>query len=79
MPAFLLSLREGLEAALIIGIVLGAVNKIRRTDLVPTVWLGILEQLDQNPKKWDLKALHTMLVGGAAAPLAMNADAVAVP
>src|SRR5829696_3648627 len=42
LPTYLLSLREGLEAALIIGIVLGAVNKIRRTDLVPTVWLGTL-------------------------------------
>jgi len=42
LPTYLLSLREGLEAALIIGIVLGAVNKIRRTDLTSTVWLGIL-------------------------------------
>ena len=42
LPTYLLSLREGLEAALIIGIVLGAVNKIRRNDLVPAVWLGTL-------------------------------------
>jgi len=42
LPTYLLSLREGLEAALIIGIVLGAVNKIRRNDLTPAVWLGIL-------------------------------------
>ena len=42
LPTYLLSLREGLEAALIIGIVLGAVSKIRRNDLVPTVWLGTL-------------------------------------
>jgi high-affinity iron transporter len=42
LPTYLLSLREGLEAALIIGIVLGAVNKIRRTDLIPSVWLGTL-------------------------------------
>lgn len=40
LPTYLLSLREGLEAALIIGIVLGAVNKIRRNDLTPAVWLG---------------------------------------
>jgi fatty-acyl-CoA synthase len=38
---------------------------------VPTVWLGILEQLDQNPGKWNLKPLHTMIVGGSAAPQAM--------
>jgi len=42
LPTYLLSLREGLEAALIIGIVLGAVTKIRRTDLSPAVWLGTL-------------------------------------
>ena len=38
---------------------------------VPTVWLAILDQLDCNPGKWDLKALHTMIVGGSAAPQAM--------
>ncbi|RPJ26523.1 MAG: iron permease [Chloroflexi bacterium] len=40
LPTYLLSLREGLEAALIIGIVLGALTKIRRNDLAPAVWLG---------------------------------------
>ncbi len=42
LPTYLLSLREGLEAALIIGIVLGAVNKIHRKDLSPAVWFGTL-------------------------------------
>jgi high-affinity iron transporter len=42
LPTYLLSLREGLEAALIIGIVLGAVNKIHRKDLAPAVWIGTL-------------------------------------
>jgi high-affinity iron transporter len=42
LPTYLLSLREGLEAALIIGIVLGAVGKIRRADLAPAVWFGVL-------------------------------------
>ena len=42
LPTYLLSLREELEAALIIGIVLGAVSKIRRKDLTPSVWLGVL-------------------------------------
>jgi high-affinity iron transporter len=42
LPTYLLSLREGLEAALIIGIVLGAVSKIRRNDLAPAAWLGTL-------------------------------------
>ncbi|MBI5965669.1 MAG: FTR1 family protein [Chloroflexi bacterium] len=42
VSSYLLSLREGLEAALIIGIVLGALRKIRRTDLSPALWLGTL-------------------------------------
>ena len=42
VSSFLLSLREGLEAALIIGIVLGALRKIRRTDLAPALWVGTL-------------------------------------
>lgn len=45
LPSFLLSLREGLEAALIIGIVLGALQKIRRTDLTPALWMGALAAL----------------------------------
>jgi high-affinity iron transporter len=40
LSAFILSLREGLEAALIIGIVLGALHQIRRLELLPSVWLG---------------------------------------
>lgn len=42
LPTYLLSLREGLEAALVIGIVLGALSKIRRTELSSAVWLGTL-------------------------------------
>ena len=37
LPTYLFSLREGLEATLIIGIVFGAVNKIHRKDLAPAV------------------------------------------
>ncbi|MDZ7843394.1 MAG: iron uptake transporter permease EfeU [Anaerolineales bacterium] len=40
--SFLLSLREGIEAALIIGIVLGTLRKIKRTDLAPRVWYGAI-------------------------------------
>jgi high-affinity iron transporter len=39
-PSFLLSLREGLEAALIIGIVLGALSQMKRSDLKSAIWLG---------------------------------------
>ena len=40
IPSFLLALREGLEAALIIGIVLGALHKMNRPALKPAVWRG---------------------------------------
>lgn len=42
LPSYLLSLREGLEAALIIGIVLGALKKINRPDQNRAVWAGVL-------------------------------------
>ncbi|HEY5903416.1 MAG TPA: FTR1 family protein [Anaerolineales bacterium] len=42
LPSYLLSLREGIEAALIIGIVLGALRQIRRTDLSPALWWGVI-------------------------------------
>lgn len=42
LPSFVLSLREGLEAALIIGIVLGALRKMQRSNLVPVVWIGAI-------------------------------------
>lgn len=41
LPSFLLSLREGLEAALIIGIILGALHKLHRSELKPVVWRGV--------------------------------------
>src|SRR5574340_1484963 len=39
--AFLLALREGLEAALIVGIVLGALRKLDEMRHVRYVWLGV--------------------------------------
>ena len=38
---------------------------------VPTVWLGVLALLDENPTKWDLGAVRMIAVGGAAAPSAL--------
>lgn len=40
-PSLLLSLREGLEAALIIGIIIGALNKLHQEELKPVVWRGV--------------------------------------
>jgi len=42
LPSYLLSLREGIEAALIVGILLGAVRQMKRLDLVPVIWWGTL-------------------------------------
>lgn len=42
LPSFTLSLREGLEAALIIGIVLGSLRQMQRTELKPVIWFGVL-------------------------------------
>ena len=44
-PGFLLSLREGLEAALIVGIVLAALRKIDRSSLSSSVWYGVAAAL----------------------------------
>jgi fatty-acyl-CoA synthase len=40
---------------------------------VPTIWMGILARLDEEPGKWDLSAMKAMLVGGSAVPRAMIA------
>lgn len=42
VTGFFLSLREGLEIALVIGIVLGSLKRLQRTDLAGAVWLGVL-------------------------------------
>ena len=38
--SFFLSLREGLEAALIIGVLFGALKKLNRTNYQTPIWLG---------------------------------------
>jgi high-affinity iron transporter len=41
IAALLITLREGLEAALIVGIVLGVLRKLGRTDRSRLVWIGV--------------------------------------
>lgn len=41
LSALLIALREGLEAALIVGIVLGYLNRIGRRDRAPYAWAGV--------------------------------------
>lgn len=38
---------------------------------VPTIWIGILDLLDKDPKRFDLGAMRTMVIGGSAAPPAL--------
>jgi len=42
LPSFILSLREGIEAALIIGIILGVLNKLSQQELKSSMWRGVL-------------------------------------
>ncbi len=46
-------------------------ERVTLTAGVPTIWLGILQELDKNPGRWDLSSLRAMLVGGSAAPRGM--------
>src|SRR5262249_42929086 len=46
-------------------------ERVTLTAGVPTVWLGVLHELDQHPRKYDLSALRAIVVGGSAAPLSM--------
>jgi len=43
-------------------------ERVTVTGGVPTIWLGILRLLDSDPGRYDLTALRSMVVGGAAAP-----------
>ena len=42
LAAYILSLREGLEAALIVGILIGALRKMRRQEMNRHIWAGVL-------------------------------------
>jgi fatty-acyl-CoA synthase len=46
-------------------------ERVTLTAGVPTVWLGVLNELDQHPGEYDLSALRAIVIGGSAAPPAM--------
>ncbi|HTX32535.1 MAG TPA: long-chain fatty acid--CoA ligase [Solirubrobacteraceae bacterium] len=48
-------------------------EKVTITAGVPTVWMAILEALNDEPERWDLSALRLMIVGGSAVPKSMIA------
>src|SRR5207248_11692952 len=48
-----------------------AEHRVTWTAGVPTLWLGMLKFLDEQPGRWDLSHMSGMLVGGAAVPRSM--------
>jgi fatty-acyl-CoA synthase len=46
-------------------------EKVTVTAGVPTVWMAILQALNDEPERWDLSALRLMIVGGSAVPRSM--------
>ncbi len=46
-------------------------ERVTVTGGVPTVWLGILRLLDEQPGRHDLSSLRALVVGGSAAPISM--------
>jgi fatty-acyl-CoA synthase len=46
-------------------------ERVTVTAGVPTIWMAILNELEENPGKYDTSSLRAMIVGGSAAPQAM--------
>ncbi len=45
-----------------------AQERVTMTAGVPTVWMAVLQAIDQEPDRWDLSALERLIVGGSAVP-----------
>ena len=46
-------------------------EKVTVTGGVPTIWLGMLQILNDNPGKYDLSSVRAIITGGSAAPRSM--------
>jgi len=46
-------------------------EKVTFTGGVPTIWMGVMSELQANPGKYDLSSLKEMICGGSAPPRAM--------
>ena len=58
-----------LDAVSVLDLMAG--EMVTMTAGVPTVWMAVLEALDAEPERWNLSALRSLVVGGAAVPLSM--------
>jgi high-affinity iron transporter len=69
LAGLILAVREGLEAALVIGIVLGSLRKLQRPDLFRVVWAGALSAA-------TLSLVSAILLTSLGAHLEGNAEAI---
>ena len=46
-------------------------ERVTVTAGVPTIWMGLLQYLDQHPRAYDLSSMRHLIVGGSAVPEAM--------
>ncbi len=46
-------------------------EQVTLTAGVPTVWMAMLQAINEEPDRWDLSSLHRLLVGGSAVPKSM--------
>lgn len=77
---YLIALREGIEAALIVGIIIGYLVKSKRTEILPQLWLGIAlatfvplgigAYLTWGPYELDFKAQE--IIGGGLSLIAVG-------
>lgn len=68
LPSFLLALREGFEAALIVGLLAGVLRQVRRRDCTPFLWLGVASGAAVSVMAaFCLRALGLRLAGDAEA------------
>jgi len=49
-------------------------EKVTVSGGVPTIWIPLLEKLNQSADQYDLSALHTLIVGGSAAPKSLMTE-----
>jgi len=69
LPSHLLSLGEGLEAALIMGIVPGTLRKIQRHNLTSVVWYGVFSTIAVSLISALLPTIYGLSLEGETEPI----------